>query len=96
MPKLRSGDLLVSMCVEGRALNSPEFSKLLDGAAVSGKSGVTFLIGGSYGLSDGLKKRADICVSFSRMTFPHELARVILLEQIYRGYQILSGGKYHK
>ena len=73
-----------------------ELARMLDRAAVSGKSDVIFVIGGSFGLSQAVKERADRRMSMSRMTFPHQLARVVLLEQVYRGYQILSGGKYHK
>ena len=84
------------MCIEGKLQRSEELAGMLDQAAVSGKSDVIFVIGGSFGLSQAVKERADRRMSMSRMTFPHQLARVVLLEQVYRGYQILSGGKYHK
>ena len=71
-------------------------SKLIDNASVSGKSTVDFIIGGSYGLDESVKKRADVRLSMSRMTFPHQMARMILSEQIYRAFEISSNGKYHK
>ena len=90
-----AGDTVVALCVEGKLYDSPEVAGLLTRAASRG-SGVTFIIGGSYGLHDDVKKRADARLSMSRMTFPHRLARVMLLEQIYRGYMIASGRQYHK
>ena len=83
------------LLLEGES-RTEELARMLDRAAVSGKSDVIFVIGGSFGLSQAVKERADRRMSMSRMTFPHQLARVVLLEQVYRGYQILSGGKYHK
>ena len=77
-------------------MSSEELSKLIDNASVSGKSTVDFIIGGSYGLDESVKKRADVCLSMSRMTFPHQMARMILSEQIYRAFEISSNGKYHK
>ena len=68
----------------------------VDNASVSGKSTVDFIIGGSYGLDESVKKRADVRLSMSRMTFPHQMARMILSEQIYRAFEISSNGKYHK
>lgn len=96
MSKLAPSDYVAAMCIEGKLLSSEELSKTLDSAALSGKSTVAFVIGGSYGLSDEVKQRADLRLSMSRMTFPHTLARVILCEQIYRAFEISSGGKYHK
>ncbi len=84
------------MCIEGKQISSPEFSQKIQDVALGGHSTVTFVIGGSFGLSDEVKKRADYKLSMSEMTFPHQLARVMLLEQIYRAFQISSGGKYHK
>ena len=96
MPKIGAHDYVIAMCIEGKQLSSEELSKTLDNAAVLGKSTVNFIIGGSYGLSGEIKKRADLRLSMSRMTFPHQLARVILSEQIYRAFEISTGGKYHK
>lgn len=85
------------MCIEGKQLDSIGLAKKLEQAAQGGENGaVTFLIGSSYGLADAVKQRANLRLSMSAMTFPHQLARVMLLEQIYRSYQILSGTKYHK
>ena len=78
------------------SMSSEELSKLIDNASVSGKSTVDFIIGGSYGLDESVKKRADVRLSMSRMTFPHQMARMILSEQIYRAFEISSNGKYHK
>lgn len=90
------GANIVAMCVEGRELSSPELAERLDAFAASGTSKLAFIIGGSDGLSDRVKSLAGLKLSMSRMTFPHHLARVMLLEQIYRALNISSGGKYHK
>ena len=94
--KLPKGGALIALCIEGKPLTSPQFAEKLQQFALEGRSQLTFLIGGSCGLDESLKKEADLRLSFSPMTFPHHLARVMLLEQIYRGYQILEGSKYHK
>ena len=96
LQKIGASDYVAAMCIEGKLLSSEELSETLDKAALSGKSTVDFIIGGSYGLSDEVKRRADLRLSMSKMTFPHQLARVILSEQIYRAFEINSGGKYHK
>lgn len=90
------GAAVIAMCVEGKQMSSEELAELLSSYALAGRSKLCFLIGGSCGLDEELKKRADARVSMSRMTFPHHLARVMLLEQLYRGFSILDGGKYHK
>ena len=96
MQKISPSDYVAAMCIEGKLLSSEELAQTLSGAAVIGKSTVSFIIGGSYGLSDEVKNRADLRLSMSRMTFPHQMARVILSEQIYRAFEIINNGKYHK
>lgn len=90
------GAEVVALCIEGKSVSSPQLAQIFNSIAVKGKSEIDFIIGGSWGLSDEVKKIADIKLSMSEMTFPHQLARVMLCEQIYRGFQISSGGKYHK
>ena len=87
---------LVCLCVEGEACSSEELSAYLTKAELDSQPRICFVIGGSYGLDAGLKQKADLCLSMSIMTFPHHLARVMLLEQLYRGFQIREGTKYHK
>lgn len=94
--KLPKGGALIALCIEGTELSSIQLAEKLAGFAVSGISQLTFLIGGSVGLHPSLKARADLRLSMSPMTFPHHLARIMLLEQIYRAYQIQAGTKYHK
>ena len=88
--------MIVPMCIEGRQLTSPELSEKITEAGVNGQSTVTFIIGSSFGLAPEIKAMGDLKLSMSKMTFPHQLARVMLLEQIYRAFQISTGGKYHK
>ena len=94
--KLPKGGALVAMCIEGKPCSSEELSRRLTGFGVQGKTQLTFLIGGSVGLDEELKRQADWRLSMSPMTFPHHMARIMLLEQIYRAYQIAGGAKYHK
>ena len=96
LAKIPAGAFVIALCVEGKPYSSEELSELLRECANGGRSRVCFLIGGSDGLSDAVKKAADLRLSMSRMTFPHHLARVMVLEQIYRAFNILGGGKYHK
>lgn len=93
--RLESG-AVVAMCIEGKTCSSEALAKKLESFALEGKSRVTFLIGGSFGLDETLKKEAHWRLSMSPMTFPHHLARVMLLEQIYRACQIQEGTRYHK
>lgn len=86
----------VALCVEGAQKSSEELSAFLEKAALEGDSTVSFLIGSSYGLSDTVKARADVKLSVSKMTFPHGLMRVILLEQLFRAFKISRGETYHK
>ena len=93
--KIPAGDFVVPLCIEGKQLSSEEFAEMLEEKVNIGR-GVTFIIGSSCGLSDDIKRRADLKLSFSKMTFPHKLFRVMLLEQLYRAFKICSGGAYHK
>ena len=87
---------VVALAIEGKMISSEELAELIDGLGVRGESHIQFVIGGSLGLSKKVLERADYKLSFSRMTFPHQLMRVILLEQIYRSYRIIHGCPYHK
>ena len=88
--------LIVPLCVEGEELSSEKFAAKIDGWANAGRSRLTFIIGGSFGLADEVKRLGAFKLSMSQMTLPHHLARVFLLEQLYRAFSINSGGKYHK
>ena len=94
--KLPPGAWVAALCIEGQLRSSEAFSRLLADQGSGGAKCLVFLIGGSYGLHASLKAEAQARLSMSPMTFPHHLARVMLLEQLYRGYQLLEGGKYHK
>lgn len=94
--KLPKDGKVVAMCVEGVPMSSEELARTVGGWAVSGTSSITFVVGGSYGMSPRLKRRADLRLSMSEMTFPHHLARVMLLEQVYRAFKIQEGSDYHK
>lgn len=96
LSKLPSGGAVLPMCIEGDPLSSEQLSQYLSKLSVEGTSTVSFVIGGSFGLSRAVKKRGTLRLSMSAMTFPHQLARVMLLEQIYRAFQIAGNGKYHK
>jgi 23S rRNA (pseudouridine1915-N3)-methyltransferase len=95
MQKLGKGDYVIAMCVEGMNISSEELSAKLEDISMR-SSTVDLIIGGSWGLSDELKSRADFKLSMGKMTFPHQLCRVMLLEQVYRAFQISKGTKYHK
>ncbi|MCQ4021428.1 MULTISPECIES: 23S rRNA (pseudouridine(1915)-N(3))-methyltransferase RlmH [unclassified Ruminococcus] len=96
LQKAEKCDAIIAMCIEGKQLSSPELAEFIDKTAVSGVSSIAFVIGGSYGLCDEIKAKSRLKLSMSKMTFPHQLARVMVLEQLYRAFQISSGGKYHK
>ena len=96
LAKIRDDTYVITLEILGKKLDSPAFGQVLEKAALSGKSHIQFIIGGSLGLHESVSKRADLKVSFSDMTFPHQLMRVILCEQIYRGYRIINGEPYHK
>lgn len=88
-------DYVITMEIEGKELNSLEFSKKIDELQIY-NSNITFIIGSSYGLHQDIKSRANYKLSFSKLTFPHQLFRIILLEQIYRAYKIINNESYHK
>ena len=90
------GNQVIALCIEGASVSSESLAEIFGRTALNGVSGMDFIIGGSWGLSDEVKSRCDIKLSMSKMTFPHQLARVMLCEQVYRAFQINSGGKYHK
>ena len=94
--KLPPQAYLIAMCVEGKPRSSEELARLMAESANQGGSHLVFLIGGSFGMHPSVKSLAAVKLSMSPMTFPHHLARVMLLEQIYRGYQINAGSRYHK
>ncbi len=94
--RLTKGAAVIALCIEGTQTDSAEFAAQLERYASSGVSRLCLIIGGSYGLHPSVKEKAGFCLSMSPMTFPHHLARVMLLEQIYRAFKILEGGKYHK
>jgi len=94
--KLTQGATIITLCVEGCEMDSAGLSAMLTECAGRGESRLCFVIGGSFGLHEKIKSRADRKLSLSKMTFPHNLARVVLLEQLYRGFKIAEGSKYHK
>ncbi len=94
--RIAPGDFCVSLEIKGKRFSSEALAQKLDDLAISGKSTVDFVIGGSLGLSAEVSRRADLKLSFSDMTFPHQMMRVILLEQIYRSFKINRGETYHK
>jgi 23S rRNA (pseudouridine1915-N3)-methyltransferase len=96
LSKIPSGAVITALCIEGKELSSPALSARIDEWAVQGKSDIALIIGGSFGLSQQVKQSATLKLSMSPMTFPHQLARVMVCEQLYRAFQISSGGKYHK
>lgn len=94
--KVKEGSTLIVLDLNGKKLDSEGFAEKLNSFFVSGKSHITFVIGGSLGLDDELVQKADFRLCLSDMTFPHQLARLILLEQIFRAFKILNGETYHK
>ena len=95
LAKLRDGDVVVCLCIDGKQMDSVQLSKKLTELIDTGRR-VVFIIGGSLGLSDEVVRRAQVKLSFSPMTFPHQLARIMLLEQTYRALKIAAGERYHK
>lgn len=93
---VREDAYIIALAIEGEALDSVELSEKIEKLGIRGVSHIVFVIGGSLGLAPSVMRRADEALSFSRMTFPHQLMRVILLEQVYRSFRIMKGEPYHK
>ena len=96
LKRLKKDTFVITLEIHGKALSSEELSSKLQELALEGKSDITFVIGGSDGLSEEVSRRSDLKLSFSRMTFPHQMIRIFLLEQIYRSFKIMKGETYHK
>ncbi|MBR6548200.1 MAG: 23S rRNA (pseudouridine(1915)-N(3))-methyltransferase RlmH [Clostridia bacterium] len=96
LAKIPTNALVIALCIEGKSWSSEELASYIATQSVNGVSHIVFLIGGSYGLSPRVKQQAQIKLSFSKMTFPHQLFRVLLTEQIYRAFQINNQSPYHK
>ena len=96
LKQMKDGSFIIALAIQGKKLDSVAFSQKIGTLGLHGVSDIGFVIGGSLGLSDAVLSRADMLLSFSDMTFPHQLMRVILLEQVYRAYRISSGEPYHK
>ena len=96
LSKIGDREFVVVLAIEGKTLSSEEFSKQLEQASINGYSTLTFVIGGSLGLTPQVKKRANLSLSFGRVTLPHQLMRLVLVEQIYRAFTIQQGSPYHK
>ena len=93
---VKNGEYLIGLDLNKKEYTSEEFASFLNEKLVDNGSNISFVIGGSYGLSDELKKRVNISITLSKLTFPHQLARLVLLEQIYRAFKILNNETYHK
>lgn len=96
LANISSDEYVITLEILGTMLESPELANKISKLLTYGNTNITFVIGGSYGLSDEVKKRSNFALSFSKMTFPHQLMRVILIEQIYRSFTIINNKEYHK
>lgn len=96
LSKIPANSYIISLEIKGKSLTSEEFSEKIESLMIEGINDITFIIGGSLGLSKEVLQKSNLKLSFSKMTFPHQLIRVILLEQIYRGFRIMKGEPYHK
>ena len=95
LSKIKNNSYVIAMCIEGKQVSSEELANEIKSISMT-NSNITFIIGGSYGLHEDIKKRSNYALSFSKMTFPHQMFRIMLLEQIYRSYKILNNESYHK
>ena len=96
LAKVPDGAAVITLCIEGKMLTSPQLAERIEELALRGHSDIVLIIGSSHGLAPAVKEASSLRLSMSGMTFPHQLARVMLLEQLYRAFQINAGGKYHK
>lgn len=96
LDKIKDSQYVITLEIRGKQLTSEELSEKMSALGLEGNSDVVFVIGGSLGLSDAVMRRSNFALSFSRMTFPHQLMKVVLLEQVYRGFRILRNEPYHK
>lgn len=96
LKQIPQNTFLIPLVIEGRQLSSEKLAEKIENLAIDGRSNITFIIGGSLGLHDEIIKKSDFKLSFSKMTFPHQLMRLILLEQIYRSFKIIRNEPYHK
>ena len=96
LSKIKDTQYVITLEILGKSISSEQFAAKIDNLMLTGKSDVVLVIVGSYGLSDSVNKRSDYALSFSKMTFPHQMMRVVLLEQVYRAYRIITGASYHK
>lgn len=96
LSKIKPSDYVITLEIKGKGLSSEQLAKKIDTLGIDGKSNIVFVIGGSLGLSESVSKRSDFKLSFSAMTFPHQMMRVILLEQVYRSFKINRNEAYHK
>jgi 23S rRNA (pseudouridine1915-N3)-methyltransferase len=96
LSKLKDSDYIIALAIQGKMIDSYEFSNIIDQIMTYEQKDIVFIIGGSYGLSEEILIKANLKISFSKMTFPHQLMKLILIEQIYRGYMILKNHPYHK
>ena len=96
LKSIKDDAYVICLCIDGKSLSSEELAEKMKQITIQGSSHICFVIGGSLGLADSVVKRADFKLSFSKMTFPHQLMRVILLEQVYRAYRIINHEPYHK
>ena len=96
LSKIKDNTYVIALAIDGKMLSSEDLAEKIEDLAITGKSNIAFVIGGSLGLSDAVLKRADYKLSFSKMTFPHQMMKLILLEQVYRAFSIIKGEPYHK
>ncbi|MDO5077998.1 MAG: 23S rRNA (pseudouridine(1915)-N(3))-methyltransferase RlmH [Streptococcus minor] len=96
LSKVSDREFVIALAIEGEQFPSETFSKMLSEAMIKGFSDITFIIGGSLGLAPSVKKRANLLMSFGQLTLPHQLMRLVLVEQIYRAFMIQTGSPYHK